>query len=300
MKTRTFAALTFISFAIALKGDVRYRVVRIDSPFPDAPLPEYAIMIGTGINNWGQVVGAYSGHTSSGSQWVRAIYYSDATGTVEIEMPAEWDGAAEGINDAGQIVIGVLATERRPGQDWAYRYTPGVGLEWLVGFGGKTTEPGAINALGQVAGSSDTFSREPYAFRYTDGLRMTNLGGLFGEGSSGWAINDQGWVAGGSAEHAFLFREDVGMLDLGPGIAYGINNLGWVVGRAFGQDTPETRRRAAVVMAGVYLLLVVVGLGFLVYGARTAPVQYRTIVQASLFIILGAGGLLMTLSRRTA
>jgi MFS family permease len=74
----------------------------------------------------------------------------------------------------------------------------------------------------------------------------------------------------------------------------------WFVGRAFSEDTPETRRRAAVVMAGVYLLLVVLGLGFLVYWARATPIQHRTIVQASLFILLGAGGLAMTLTRRSS
>jgi len=190
-------------------------------------------MLGHDINRFGEVVGAYSGHTESGSQWARLIYHSDATGTIAIDIPEEWDGYASGINDTGQIAISVVDTERRQGDDWAFRYPPGVGLEWLEGFGGKTTEAAAINAQGEVAALSDVPINDSFAFRYVDTTGLTNLGGLFGEGSSARAINDSGWVAGSSAEHAFLFQDDVGMIDLGPGLASGINNSGWVVGEAF-------------------------------------------------------------------
>jgi ABC-type transporter Mla subunit MlaD len=71
-----------------------------------------------------------------------------------------------------------------------------------------------------------------------------------------------------------------------------------VFSRAFGQDTPETRRRARLVMQVVYVLLLLLGLGFLYAGLSTTPPQYRVVVQAVIFNALGAGGLLM--SRRHA
>jgi dipeptide/tripeptide permease len=71
-----------------------------------------------------------------------------------------------------------------------------------------------------------------------------------------------------------------------------------VFSRVFGRDTPETRRRARLVMQGVYVLILLLGLGFLYAGLSTTPPQYRVVVQAVIFIALGAGGLLI--SRRHA
>jgi uncharacterized membrane protein YidH (DUF202 family) len=61
--------------------------------------------------------------------------------------------------------------------------------------------------------------------------------------------------------------------------------------RAFGEDTPRTRRRAATVMRGVYAFIAVVGLGFLVVAFASRPVQARTAVQALIFLALGGGGI---------
>jgi hypothetical protein len=68
--------------------------------------------------------------------------------------------------------------------------------------------------------------------------------------------------------------------------------------RAFGQDTPETRRRATVVMGGVYGVILLIGLAFCWVAFSSSPIQPRTAVQAIIFIALGIGGLVM--SRRGA
>jgi dipeptide/tripeptide permease len=64
--------------------------------------------------------------------------------------------------------------------------------------------------------------------------------------------------------------------------------------RAFGKDTAETRRRARVVMRGVYGVILLLGVGFLYVAFSSAPIQPRVAVQAVIFIALGLGGLYMS------
>jgi proton-dependent oligopeptide transporter, POT family len=61
--------------------------------------------------------------------------------------------------------------------------------------------------------------------------------------------------------------------------------------RKYGTDTPETRRRAARAMNIAYFFIGLLGLVFLVMGVSAQPVQYRTVVQALIFLALGIGGL---------
>jgi hypothetical protein len=60
--------------------------------------------------------------------------------------------------------------------------------------------------------------------------------------------------------------------------------------RAFGTDTAGTRRRASRVMVLVYGLIALLGAAFLAIGLTADPVQVRTVVQAVIFLALGAGG----------
>jgi dipeptide/tripeptide permease len=68
--------------------------------------------------------------------------------------------------------------------------------------------------------------------------------------------------------------------------------------RKFTEDTPETRRRATVVMRGVYSLILLLGGAFLYFAFSSTPVQARVAVQATIFIALGAGGLLVSRAGR--
>jgi hypothetical protein len=61
--------------------------------------------------------------------------------------------------------------------------------------------------------------------------------------------------------------------------------------RIFAADTPETNAKARKVMMVIYALLLAVGLLFLrsaLFGG--AEVSYKTMVQAVIMLILGAGG----------
>jgi hypothetical protein len=68
--------------------------------------------------------------------------------------------------------------------------------------------------------------------------------------------------------------------------------------RVFGADTPATRNLARLVMACVYAVILVLGGVFLWIAFASTPVQPKTAVQATIFLLLGAGGLAMSLRRR--
>jgi POT family proton-dependent oligopeptide transporter len=72
-----------------------------------------------------------------------------------------------------------------------------------------------------------------------------------------------------------------------------------VFARVFGPDTAETRRRALTVMRVVYSVILLLGGVFLHLAFSQTPAQPRTAVQALIFIVLGAGGLLVGGSRRS-
>lgn len=146
-----------------------------------------------------------------------------------LDVPADWRVTdAVGINDSGQIALSVSRVQ--PVQFEVYRYTPGGGYEPLGSFGGSDTEAEAINNVGHVVGFSKGPDGRNYAFRYTDGIGMENLGTNFTRTNWAFAINDLGWVAGYGDGYAFVYRDDLGLIRIGPGRAYGINNAGAVVG----------------------------------------------------------------------
>ncbi len=64
--------------------------------------------------------------------------------------------------------------------------------------------------------------------------------------------------------------------------------------RSFGEDTAETRRRAARVMLGVYAGILVVGIAFAAMAFAGPEVQVKTAVQAAIFIVLGLVGFVVS------
>ena len=68
--------------------------------------------------------------------------------------------------------------------------------------------------------------------------------------------------------------------------------------RYFNHDTPETNARARTIMIGIYAVLVLAGLWFLqssLVGRET--IAYRTLVQSFIMLLIGGGGLLISLRR---
>jgi proton-dependent oligopeptide transporter, POT family len=73
----------------------------------------------------------------------------------------------------------------------------------------------------------------------------------------------------------------------------------WYFSKALGQDTPSTRARARVVMTGVYGLILLLGCYFLYSALSASPTDYKSVIQALIFQILGVGGLYMNNRRST-
>ena len=68
--------------------------------------------------------------------------------------------------------------------------------------------------------------------------------------------------------------------------------------RIFAADTPETNEKARRVMLVIYGLLLVAGLLFLrasFFGG--AEISYKTLVQAVIMLLLGAGGMAVSLRK---
>lgn len=77
--------------------------------------------------------------------------------------------------------------------------------------------------------------------------------------------------------------------------------LGLIVyNRLFSADTPATNRTARYVMMLVYVLLLAVGVWFLYTSTMiAAKVNYRTVVQAVIMLLIGAGGIAISLRPKT-
>ena len=174
-------------------------------------------------------------------------------------LPGNSPGIGQGVNSSGQVVGGL---SDGMGGRRAFLYSDGVMLE----FAGDGSEGRAINEAGHVAGvaSQDGY---PRAIVYRDGV-IRYLGTLpAGKISFATAINIRGQVAGtaqyqwfewGSGhEHAFLYDHGV-MVDLGTlggasSRAFGINELGHVVGASELEDGNPDGEHAFLYADGVML-----------------------------------------------
>jgi len=141
-----------------------------------------------------------------------------------------------GINDSGQVVG---YSQTTTSHDHAFLYDDGA-LTDLGTLGGTSSYAYAINANHSIVGTTSLAGeRQSHAFVYANGS-MRDLGSA-GSGSNivAFAINALGQIAGryelpDLSTHPFVYSNDV-FVDLGTlggtnGTAYGINNLGEVVG----------------------------------------------------------------------
>jgi probable HAF family extracellular repeat protein len=152
-------------------------------------------------------------------------------------LPGGGTSYAYAINSGGQVV-GYASTSGSSGNNHAFLWSSGGGMQDLGTLGGALSYANAINAGGQVAGYSSTGSNS-HAFLWTSGGGMVDLGTLGGSASYANAINAGGQVAGysytSSSTHAFLWSSGV-MKDLGTltggGVSYAtaLNAGGQVAG----------------------------------------------------------------------
>ncbi|MBI5383134.1 MAG: hypothetical protein HZA90_00450 [Verrucomicrobia bacterium] len=188
-------------------AEVRYRIIQVES---GSQAPATYSSWGTGINNRGEIVGYFE---SPDLMFSHVFRFTLDAGMVDLG-PTNSSRADPGdINDLGQFVGEEI-------WDGAFRYTPGVGFEYL-----GLVDANAINNRGQIAGGNGS------AWRFTPGVGVE----VFNETWYGIGINDAGWVVGQAPPwNAFLYRDDQGLINLGPGAGNAINNRGVVVGEWVG------------------------------------------------------------------
>ncbi|MQY61020.1 MFS transporter [bacterium] len=69
--------------------------------------------------------------------------------------------------------------------------------------------------------------------------------------------------------------------------------------RFFSEETPETNRRAWKITLGLYSVFALAGFYFLIYSLFLVPeIQWRTFVQALILLLLGGGGLSISMRRK--
>lgn len=161
----------------------------------------------------------------------------------------------------------------------------------VFSLGEMTAHPKYYSYVGLVAPADRKAVYMGYAFLYGvfGSLLGSNLGGFLYERMLK-PLAGQAGTEGRTRQFWVLFA----MLDI---VACG--GL-WLYNRAFGQDTPDTRRRARTAMLVVYSLILLLGGSFLLVALRGEAVQYRTAVQSLIFLALGAFGLWITRSRTAA
>lgn len=193
-----------------------------------------------GLNDSGDVVG--SSVTADGSN--HPFLYSDGTmtdlGTLGSPEGTDWWNSAQGINRSGQVVG---TSYNAQGNFLGFVWSKGK-MHALGTLGGLWSQGFAINNKGQTAGIGYLANGEAHAFLETNG-KMIDLGTLEGPDFATWGfgINDSGVVVGQAdvpnGYHAFIcsggkMKDLNKLVPAGSGwlleIAYGINNVGQIVG----------------------------------------------------------------------
>jgi proton-dependent oligopeptide transporter, POT family len=161
----------------------------------------------------------------------------------------------------------------------------------LTALGDMTAHPKYFSMVGQVAPPDRKALYMGYAFLY--GV----FGSLIGSSLGGFLYDTMVKRVLGTplaASRARVFWILFGAIDM-------LSAVGLILfARSFGTDSPDARRRARPIMDGVYGLVLFVGAVFLVFAVAAATIQYRTAVQAVIFLLLGAGGLVMNRPRLAA
>jgi POT family proton-dependent oligopeptide transporter len=160
----------------------------------------------------------------------------------------------------------------------------------VFSIGEMTAHPKYYSFIGLVAPSDKKAVYMGYAFLYgvIGSLIGSNLGGVMYEAMLKPLVGQAGIE--GNLRNFWLIFAGLGVLATAGLMSYN---------RFFAADTPRTNSRARQIMIGIYSLLVILGALFFyssVFGGAT--VAYKTMVQASIMVLIGAGGLVISLKRR--
>ncbi len=159
----------------------------------------------------------------------------------------------------------------------------------VFSIGEMTAHPKYYSYIGLVAPSDRKAVYMGYAFLYgvIGSLVGSNVGGEMYEALLKPLIGQSG--VEDRLRNFWLTFAVLGVVTAGGMILYN---------RFFALDTPQTNARARRIMTGVYALIVVLGGWFVAIALGKDPVAYKTLVQAVIMLVLGGGGLAISLRRR--
>ena len=176
----------------------------------------------------------------------------------------------------GAIGFLLLASSRNP---WIFIL--GVAV---FSIGEMTAHPKYYSFVGLVAPADRKAVYMGFAFLY--GVIGSLLGSSLGAYLYGWLMKPAIGLptASQTATMFWLLFAVIGVIAAGGLILFA---------RSFTADTPQTNARAAVIMRGVYALVVLIGAGFCYYAFAGEQIQSKMLVQSIIFLALGAGGLVI-------
>jgi probable HAF family extracellular repeat protein len=234
LKRSSLAMLLAAVLAPTLASGQSYTIANLGSLDPTGPVDaSYA----NGLNGLGDVVGSSYVEMS-----LHAYLWTRQQGMQDLGTLGGDNSTAYSVNDF-RTVVG--QTQLANSDIHAFLWTKIGEMQDLGTLGGSESVAYGINNLGQVVGESySTNSVVAHAFLWTQQNGMEDLGTLGGSTSTAYAINNRGEVVGTSSiegdtnTHAFMWSKNKGMTDLGtiqsynPSYAFGVNDLGQVVGYA--------------------------------------------------------------------
>ena len=171
----------------------------------------------------------------------------------------------------------------------------------VFSIGEMTAHPKYYSYVGLVAPKDNVATYMGYAFLYGvfGSLFGSNFGAILYEKMlKPLAPDPEKLAAGVALEPNVLWKITVFWLIFAAlGIVCLIGML--LYNKFFSEDTPETNRRAWKIMMGIYVILAASGVYFLIYSLFLADqIQWRTFVQSLILLILGGGGIKMSLKRK--
>jgi len=191
----------------------------VNSKMMDLGVPFGTSSAAVGVNSTGQVA-----LFSSGSAGERSFLYANGV-SVDLGDLGGSPTEAHGINDAGQVV----------GESNGLPFVYSNGAINASPLGQRGTISYGINNSGHIVGSiavtnTVTGQIETHAFLYSNGATQ-DIGAPFGGTISiARAISNSGNIVGGSVPGGFLYSDGKVTIVDPQGGAYGVNNLGDVVG----------------------------------------------------------------------
>ncbi len=159
----------------------------------------------------------------------------------------------------------------------------------VFSIGEMTAHPKYYSYIGLVAPSDKKAVYMGYAFLYgvIGSLVGSNLGGVLYQKLLNPLVGQSGIEI--QLRNFWLIFAGLGVLSL----------LGLVLyNRFFAESTPKANKSAKKIMTGIYGLLVLAGGWFLYDAFHAQEIKYKTIVQAAIMLLIGLGGIFISLRHR--